>query len=77
LISSGRLLLGEECQEAAVKVITANFKTIFPTQEWEEFAKSYPDLSVFANYLDEDWTNKFIISQNIYDWSTFFVKRFI
>ncbi|EFX88134.1 hypothetical protein DAPPUDRAFT_96372 [Daphnia pulex] len=31
-------------KEAAVKIITANFKTIFPTHEWEEFAKTYPDL---------------------------------
>jgi hypothetical protein len=34
----------QSVKEAAVKIITANFKIIFPTHEWEEFAKSYPDL---------------------------------
>jgi hypothetical protein len=34
----------QSVKKAALKIITANFKIIFPTHEWEEFAKSYPDL---------------------------------
>lgn len=36
----------KKVKEAAIKFIAVKFETFFPSYEWEDFAKNYPDLCV-------------------------------